>query len=78
MFGDKGEKNMGSMKRYMEFVRPYRFQIIATLFIGVIKFAIPLLIPLLSKYLIDDVIVNDTLQNRKNLLIWELQWALWR
>lgn len=56
---------MGSIKRYMQFVKPYRVQIIATLFIGVIKFAIPLLIPLLSKYLIDDVIVNETLSKQE-------------
>lgn len=56
---------MGSIKRYMQFVKPYRVQIIATLFIGVIKFAIPLLIPLLSKYLIDDVIVNEALSKQE-------------
>lgn len=49
---------MGSMKRYMTFVKPYKFQIIATLIIGVIKFAIPLLIPVLIKYVIDDVVAN--------------------
>lgn len=52
---------MGSIKRYMKFVKPYRFQILATLIIGIIKFAIPLLIPLLIKYLIDEVIINDAL-----------------
>src|SRR5699024_6346950 len=46
------------MKRYMTFVKPYKFQIIATLIIGVIKFAIPLLIPVLIKYVIDDVVAN--------------------
>jgi len=58
---------MGSIKRYMQFVKPYRVQIIGTLFIGVIKFAIPLLIPLLSKYLIDDVIVNETLSKQEKI-----------
>lgn len=47
---------MGVMRRYMEFVKPYRIQIIGTLIIGIIKFAIPLLIPYLIKYVIDDVI----------------------
>jgi subfamily B ATP-binding cassette protein MsbA len=51
----------------MQFVKPYRVQIIGTLFIGVIKFAIPLLIPLLSKYLIDDVIVNETLSKQEKI-----------
>jgi len=47
---------MGSIKRYMQFVKPYRVQIIGTLVIGVIKFIIPLLIPLLIKYVIDDIV----------------------
>lgn len=40
----------------MQFVKPYRVQIIGTLVIGVIKFIIPLLIPLLIKYVIDDIV----------------------
>ncbi|MDQ0344497.1 ABC transporter ATP-binding protein [Lederbergia wuyishanensis] len=47
---------MGIIRRYMEFVKPYKWRIVGTLFIGVIKFAIPLLIPILMKYVIDDVI----------------------
>lgn len=65
---------MGSMKRYMQFVKPYRVQIIATLFIGIIKFAIPLLIPLLAKFLIDDVIVNDALTKQEKFT--QLWWAV--
>ena len=52
---------MDSIRRYLHFVRPYRFQIIATIVIGIIKFAIPLMIPLLIKYVIDDIIGNDTM-----------------
>lgn len=59
---------MGSIKRYMKFVRPYRFKILLTLIIGVIKFAIPLLLPLLIKYLIDEVIVNDQLTQDEKML----------
>ncbi|RST72321.1 ABC transporter ATP-binding protein [Siminovitchia acidinfaciens] len=47
---------MGVIKRYMAFVKPYRWKIIGTLLIGIIKFAIPLLIPFLMKYVIDDII----------------------
>ncbi|WP_100403404.1 ABC transporter ATP-binding protein [Bacillus sp. FJAT-42315] len=50
---------MGVMKRYMQFVRPYSWQIVGTLVIGVIKFALPLMIPILIKYVIDDVIGSD-------------------
>ncbi|MGX1265173.1 ABC-type multidrug transport system fused ATPase/permease subunit [Rossellomorea marisflavi] len=52
---------MDSIKRYLQFVKPYRWQIIGTLIIGIIKFAIPLLIPVLIKYVIDDVVGNTTL-----------------
>ncbi|PLR95404.1 ABC transporter ATP-binding protein [Bacillus sp. T33-2] len=52
---------MGSIRRYFEFVKPYRWQIIGTIIIGILKFAIPLLIPLLIKFVVDDVVQNDTL-----------------
>lgn len=47
---------MSSIKRYMRFVRPYKWQIIVTILIGVVKFAIPLLTPALLAYVIDEVI----------------------
>jgi subfamily B ATP-binding cassette protein MsbA len=40
----------------MAFVKPYRLQIVGTIIIGVIKFSIPLLLPLLIKYVVDDII----------------------
>lgn len=52
---------MDSIKRYLHFVKPYRMQIIGTIIIGIIKFAIPLLIPLLLKYVIDDIINNHSI-----------------
>ncbi|MBM4765085.1 ABC transporter ATP-binding protein [Bacillus sp. B15-48] len=52
---------MGSVNRYLKFVKPYRWQILGTILIGILKFAIPLLIPLLIKYVIDDVVQNDAL-----------------
>lgn len=57
---------MGVIKRYMAFVKPYRWKIIGTLLIGIIKFAIPLLIPFLMKYVIDDIIsVNEMSADEK-------------
>ncbi|NEY80668.1 ABC transporter ATP-binding protein [Bacillus sp. 3H-10] len=63
---------MNSIKRYLTFVKPYWLQIIGTIMIGILKFAIPLLIPLLIKFVVDDVIGNDLLENEektKKLLI---------
>ncbi|MEW9111072.1 MAG: ABC transporter ATP-binding protein [Cytobacillus gottheilii] len=62
---------MNSIKRYMQFVKPYRFQIIGTIIIGIIKFAIPLLIPLLIKYVVDDIIGGDAADSEKtSTLFW--------
>nr|WP_247600602.1 ABC transporter ATP-binding protein [Priestia flexa] len=51
----------------MEFVKPYKWQIVGTVLIGVIKFSIPLLIPLLLKYVLDDVIGSDTLSDSEKI-----------
>ncbi|MEK5068476.1 ABC transporter ATP-binding protein [Sporosarcina sp. FSL K6-1508] len=50
-----------SIKRYMKFVKPYNWLILLTILIGIVKFAIPLFIPLLMKIVIDDIIGSDTL-----------------
>ncbi|MEK5082871.1 ABC transporter ATP-binding protein [Bacillus sp. FSL H8-0515] len=47
---------MGVMKRYMQFVKPYKKQIFITVLIGIVKFSIPLALPLLLKYVVDDII----------------------
>ncbi|MCD8508575.1 MAG: ABC transporter ATP-binding protein/permease [Bacillus sp. (in: Bacteria)] len=47
---------MDSIKRYLAFVKPYWKQIIVTVIIGSLKFGIPLIIPLILKYVIDDII----------------------
>lgn len=52
---------MGVIRRYMHFVKPYRLQIIATIVIGVIKFGIPLLTPLLIKYVLDDIVASTSM-----------------
>ena len=61
------------MKRYMQFVKPYYWQIALTILIGIFKFAIPLFIPLLIKIVIDDIIGADALSNAeklKQLYLW--------
>ncbi len=67
-----GDIPLDSIRRYMAFVRPYRLQIIATLIIGIIKFAIPLLIPILIKYVVDDIVGNQALATDEKLeqLLW--------
>lgn len=65
---------MDSVKRYLQFVKPYKWQIAGTILIGLLKFAIPLLIPLLTKYIVDDIIGNDQLSS--NVKIDKLYWIM--
>lgn len=65
---------MSSVKRYLQFVKPYKWQIAGTILIGLLKFAIPLLIPLLTKYIVDDIIGNDQLSS--DVKIDKLYWIM--
>ncbi|MDX1771027.1 MAG: ABC transporter transmembrane domain-containing protein, partial [Planococcaceae bacterium] len=58
---------MSSTKRYMKFVKPYKWQIVFTVLIGLVKFAIPLFIPILIKIVIDDIIINEALTNDEKI-----------
>ncbi|BAU29658.1 ABC-type multidrug transport system fused ATPase/permease subunit [Aneurinibacillus soli] len=48
---------MESIKRYLLFVKPYWTRIITTIAIGIVKFGIPLIMPLLLKYVVDDILL---------------------
>src|SRR5690625_3269748 len=62
---------MKSIKQYLAFVKPYKWQIVWTVIIGILKFAIPLLIPLILKYVIDNIIAADLSQAEKmSKLFW--------
>lgn len=62
---------MGVIKRYMQFVKPYKWQIAGTLLIGILKFGIPLLLPILIKYVIDDIIGGSmSAADKKEQLYW--------
>lgn len=62
-----------SIRRYMRYVRPYWKQIVGTVLIGIIKFAIPLLLPLLIKYVIDDLLPSPLPQEEK---LRQLTWLM--
>ncbi|HIV82907.1 MAG TPA: ABC transporter ATP-binding protein/permease [Candidatus Salinicoccus merdavium] len=49
------------IRRYLKFVRPYMWLIFLTIIIGILKFGIPLLTPLLIRYTIDDIIMPEGL-----------------
>jgi ABC-type multidrug transport system fused ATPase/permease subunit len=48
-------------KSYFTFVRPYMKLIVFTLFIGMIKFSIPLTLPMILKYVVDDLLMNPSM-----------------
>lgn len=58
----------------MRFVKPYTWEVIITIIIGIFKFAIPLFIPLLIKIVIDDIIgaTDLTSAEKTTQLFWWL------
>ncbi|TMW70565.1 ABC transporter ATP-binding protein [Alteribacter natronophilus] len=65
---------MDSIKRYLKFVKPYWKQILITVIIGMLKFGIPLIIPLLMKIVIDDIVGAEDLTTGEQLS--ELYWLM--
>ncbi|WP_274169707.1 ABC transporter ATP-binding protein [Halalkalibacter sp. APA_J-10(15)] len=58
---------MESMKRYMAFVKPYWKEIIITVLIGLLKFGIPLMLPLVMMYVIDDIIFAEAMSEDEKM-----------
>ncbi len=56
---------MNSVKRYLRYVMPYWHRIVLTIVIGIVKFGIPLLMPLIIKYVIDDLLPSPLPQDEK-------------
>lgn len=56
----------------MYFVKPYKWKIFWTVIVGIIKFGIPLLMPLILKYVIDHIIGNEALGQTEKItqLVW--------
>ncbi|MDT8863078.1 ABC transporter ATP-binding protein/permease [Alkalihalobacillus sp. MEB130] len=61
----------------MAFVKPYWKAIIVTIFIGVLKFGIPLLLPLVMMYVIDDIIFAEAIaQDEKISMLLKVMLAM--
>ncbi|WP_124726528.1 ABC transporter ATP-binding protein [Staphylospora marina] len=56
---------MNSVRRYLLFVKPYGKQIAATMAVGILKFGIPLLLPLLLKYVVDELLLSPLSPDEK-------------
>lgn len=65
-----------SFRSYLRFVRPYGKLITVTLIIGMIKFGIPLTLPLILKYVVDNLLTGDAPQaERLGQLAQVLGWS---
>lgn len=65
---------MSSIKQYMKFVKPYKWKIFITIMVGILKFGIPLLLPLILKYVLDDIIAVDTMTDTEKTT--QLFWVM--
>ncbi|MFA1822048.1 ABC transporter ATP-binding protein [Virgibacillus oceani] len=63
---------MSSIRQYMQFVKPYKWKIFWTVMIGVLKFGIPLMMPLILKFVIDNIIGAEGMTNDEKIsqLFW--------
>ncbi|SFE31277.1 ATP-binding cassette, subfamily B, MsbA [Lentibacillus persicus] len=63
---------MSSIKQYIQFVKPYKWKILVTVLVGILKFGIPLLMPLILKYVIDNIINAEDMTDAARIehLLW--------
>lgn len=47
--------------RFLGYVRPYKWQVVAASIGGIVKFSVPLLVPQMTRYLLDSVFLSPTL-----------------
>lgn len=67
------KKPLDSIKRYMRFVKPYRWLLVLTIIIGIVKFAIPLFLPWLVQIILDDILLGEGLsaeEKTRQLFTW--------
>jgi ABC-type multidrug transport system fused ATPase/permease subunit len=55
--GESEDKNK-PLKKYLSFVKPYRFTILIIIGLGMLQFAVPLVGPWMTKVMIDDVLMG--------------------
>ncbi len=58
---------LDSIKRYMRFVKPYKWFLILTIAIGLLKFAIPLFIPYVIQIIVDDILLADAMTTEEKI-----------
>lgn len=62
-------KKPGNFVRFLGYVRPYAWFIVIGASCGILKFTIPLLVPQLTRYLLDDVLLRQSLSHTEQTRI---------
>jgi subfamily B ATP-binding cassette protein MsbA len=57
------QKSTNNFFRFLNYVKPYKWYIVLGAIGGIAKFSVPLLVPELIRFLIDDVYLNEALSN---------------
>lgn len=67
----QSEKTQPNFVRFLAYVKPYRGFIVLAALGGMIKFTVPLLVPQVTRYLLDDVFLNSDFSEAQQLrLLW--------
>jgi len=53
--------------RFLSYVRPYKWQVVAAAIGGIVKFSVPLFVPQITRYLLDDVFLSTTLISQQKV-----------
>ena len=53
--------------RFLSYVRPYKWQVVAAAIGGIVKFSVPLFVPQITRYLLDDVFLSTTLTSQQKV-----------
>jgi len=53
--------------RFLSYVRPYKWQVVAASIGGIVKFSVPLMVPQVTRYLLDSVFLSQTLSQQEKL-----------
>ncbi len=64
---NKLSKKPGNFRRFLGYVRPYWRYVIIAIIGGIVKFTVPLLIPQVTRHLLDNVYLNEALTTSQKL-----------
>lgn len=65
------QKTRSNFIRFLSYVRPYKWQVVAASVGGIVKFSVPLFVPQVTRYLLDGVFLNTALstQDKTNAVL---------